>query len=66
MSINRDTFTSLMIYRLPNQRARYKQIDQRDDGRTIAAIGQKQTVFTCKFIHALFNDMAAASGGREI
>jgi len=52
-----------MIYRLSNQRARYKQIDQCDDGRTIAAISQKRE-FTCELVHMLFNDMAAA-GERE-
>lgn len=56
---------SLMIHRLSNQRAYYKQVDQRDDGRTIDTVDQKQALFTCEFIHALFNGMAAASGGRK-
>lgn len=35
-NINQDTFISLMICRLSNQR--YKQADQRNDGRAINAV----------------------------
>jgi len=53
-----------MTYRLPNQRECDKQVDQRDDGRTIAAVSQRKKIFTWSFIHE-FNDMAATSGERE-
>lgn len=56
---------SLTIYRLSNQRICYKYVDQRDDERTIAAVTKTRAVFTCEFIHVLFNGMAAGSGGRK-